>query len=277
MRNIRKLLAISLLALTAALPLQAYGINVPLKEPVKKQAEPLKGNSKESNGQKIYYLYPPFDVKEIQPPTLTQTKNERIIEREKTIRDIHLVPPQEIRKLMIDKEQKLTIMYDQENLKYGGVKKEPLRKVNTIYYHPSLLINLTFPKEVGNVITYSPSAKVYVKGKNVIIAPPGVNDGKVFSFVVLFKDYTTANFVAERIDPLHENVLIPSAYVYYAVKNHTPEEVFLLYRELTGRCPSVGDEIVVDGVKYRFENTDNTLQGGRIRECGTTYRVVKVD
>ena len=263
--------------LTVFLTTQAEAITVPLQEPIKKQADVLKEKKQESNGQDVYYLYPPYDVKVIQPPTLTKTRNERIEETKKEVRDIHLVPPQEIRKLMIDTEQKLTIMYDQENLKYGGIKKEPLRDVNTIYYHPSLLIRLTFPKEVGNVITYSPSAKVYVKGKNVIIAPPKRDDGKVFSFVVLFKDYSSVSFVAERIDPLHENIMVPSVYAYYSVKEKTPEEVFLLYRKLTGRCPSVGDEIVVDGVKYRFESADNSFIGGNVRECGVTYKVVKVN
>lgn len=268
----------AVLILTAVLfSVPAWAISVPLNPPVKKQAENLKRKKTESSGQEVYYVYPPYDVKVIQPPTLTKTRNEKIEEEKKVVRDIHLVPPQEVRKLMIDTEQKLTIMYDQENLKYGGVKKEPLRKANAIYYHPSLLIRLVFPKDVGNVISYSPSAKVFVKGKTVVIAPPKRNDGKVFSFVVLFKDYSSASFVAERIDPLHENVMVPSVYVYYSVKEHSPEEVFLLYRKLTGRCPSVGDEIVVDGVKYRFESADNSFTGERIRECGVTYKVEKVD
>jgi len=168
-------------------------------------------------------------------------------------------------------------MYDEENLKYGGVKREPLRNSNLIYYHPNLLIRLVFPKDVGNVIAYSPSAKVYVKGKTVVIAPPALDDGKVFSFVVLFKDYSSSSFVAERIDPLHENIMVPSVYTFYSVKQKSPEEVFLLYRKLTGRCPSIGDEIVVDGVKYRFTNSDNTFGKETVRGCGVTYKVQKVD
>lgn len=210
---------------------------------------------------------------ELPPPALPPPPQETVIEERI---DYQKISPKELEKLVKEMEEKDKIRLLQKGLRYGGEKELLLHGSNYFYYHPAIPILFVFKgKEIEDVVLWSGGARSVFKDQNLVIFPPEREEGKLFGFVVFFKDGKAVNFVGERVNPLKEKFQVATYYEYVERKEVPKEKVIEAFLREYGRCPKDREVVVVDGRHFIFEKTQGEMVARKDEffACGVVYRV----
>jgi len=210
--------------------------------------------------------------KDLPPPQLPPPQELVIEERI----DYQKISPKELEKLVKEMDEKDKIRLLQKGLRYGGEKELVLRGSNYFYYHPAIPVLFVFKgKEIEDVVLWSGGAKAVFKDQNLVIFPPEREEGKLFGFVVFFKDGKAVSFIGERVNPLKEKFQVANYYEYVERREVPKEKVIEAFLREYGRCPKSGEVVVVDGRHFIFEKTEGSIASGKdqVFACGVVYRI----